>query len=375
MNIDNFLTSGIRFDKTEANLEFRIRFLNAVSLIAIIASIFFILLDLFNIRWMDSTTRQLTEVEGLTGLFIILHLRGRKHTYTFNAWILLIVSYLTFTSALLYIVDDELRPIWYLIWAVASYAILGKICGLGCTALSLLTLLYAKFYLGILISSYALYTFVLTLGVASGMAYAYTSLAYAYFEHIADTLAQMRELANKDALTGLWNLRFFSDASHKFFAMSQRNGDPICLLFIDIDRFKSINDDYGHQLGDHVLREVAIAMSSQLRKSDIISRIGGEEFVVLMPYTDTDGAYTLAEKLRASVAAIPEPIPCDKQRQVTISIGVAYDLRSDTSVIDMQKRADQAMYQAKQLGRNRVEIAGRTNSLSIQQGDFPSSLI
>lgn len=359
MRINNFITSGIHFDKSEANLEFRIRFLNAVSVIAIIASISFILLNIFDIRWMDAITRHLTEFEALTAAGIILHMRGRKHTYTLNAWILVIVSYLTFTSALLYIVKDELRPIWFLIWVVASYVMLGKKVGLMTTAVSLLTVIYAKFFQGVMISNDATYTLILTLSVVSGMTYAYTSLANSYFEDITSNIAQLRDLANKDPLTGLWNLRFFSDASSSLFSISQRNGDPLCLLFIDIDNFKAINDNYGHQIGDHVLCEVASLIASQLRKSDLIGRIGGEEFVVLMPNTNIDGAYILAEKLRVSVATAQNFVPFDSLRGVAISIGIAYDLRSDASVIDMQKRADMAMYQAKQQGRNRVVIAAR----------------
>lgn len=355
--IRNFLASGMHFDDSEENLAFRIRFLNAVALIAILASISFILLDVFEIRWLDKITRRFTELEALTGLCLIWNLRGRKHAYKRSAWILLAVSYLTFCSALLYIVNDELRPVWFLIWVVAAYVMLGKKVGLATTLLSMLTIVCAKYLFDVIISNAALYTFFLTMGVASGMTYAYTSLANSYFSRISEHLNQLRELANKDPLTGLWNLRFFSDASNNLFAICQRNKQAICLLFIDIDHFKLINDNHGHQSGDHVLQEIAALIACGVRKSDLVGRIGGEEFVVLMPDTDLNGAYLRAEKLRLAAQDLRGLIHSDPGRALTISIGIADAYASETSIIDMQKRADLAMYEAKRRGRNRVVIA------------------
>lgn len=358
--IRNFLASGMHFDDSEENLAFRIRFLNAVSLIAILASIAFILLDIFEIRWLGQITRRFTELEALTASCLIWNLRGRKHAYSLSAWILLIVSYLAFCSALLYIVNDELRPVWFLIWVVAAYVMLGQKVGLTTTLISMLTILAAKYLFDVFISNAALYTFFLTVGVASGMTYAYTSLANSYFVRISEHLIQLRELANKDPLTGLWNLRFFSDASDNLFAISQRSGQAICLLFIDIDHFKQINDSYGHQCGDHVLQELAAQIAGGVRKSDLVGRIGGEEFVVLMPDTELDGAYLRAEKIRLGVQALRGLIPSDLGRGLTISIGIASARPSDTSIIDMQKRADLAMYEAKSQGRNRVVISAQS---------------
>lgn len=363
--IRDFLASGMHFDESEENLAFRIRFLNAVALIAILASIAFIALDIAEIRWLDRITRRFTELEAITGACLIWNMRGRKHAYQCSAWILLCVSYLAFCSALLFIVNDELRPVWFLIWVVAAYVMLGKKMGLATTVVSMLTMLCAKYFLDVAISNAALYTFFLTVGVASGMTYAYTSLANSYFAQIKANLIQLRELANKDPLTGLWNLRFFSDAANNLFAISQRNSQPICLLFIDIDHFKLINDNYGHQTGDHVLQEIAALIAGGVRKSDLAGRIGGEEFVLLMPDTDLGGAYTRAEKLRLSVQALRGLIESDPGRGCTISIGIAGALPSDSAIISMQKRADLAMYEAKQQGRNRVAIAGQSANNNI----------
>lgn len=357
LSIREFLTSGIRFEPSEENLEFRIRFLNSVALIAILASVAFIGLDARGIRWMDPITLRFTVLEALVSFLLILNLRGRKQAYGCSAWILLVVSYLAFASALLYIVNDELRAVWFLIWVVAAYVMLGTRAGLATTLVSLLTVVFARFVTAVSISNDALYTFVLTLGVASGMTYAYTRLANSYYRRMTSHFAQMQLLANRDSLTGLWNARFITDASSKMFSMARRSGSPLCLLFIDIDHFKAINDRHGHAIGDQVLCAVAALLSAPLRQSDLLGRIGGEEFVVLMPDTDLDGARILAEKLRLAVEQGRQALPPRSERGVTVSIGVADARPTDASTLNLQKRADAAMYQAKQQGRNRVVTA------------------
>jgi two-component system cell cycle response regulator len=127
------------------------------------------------------------------------------------------------------------------------------------------------------------------------------------------------------------------------------------VLVLDIDYFKSINDTYGHDCGDDVLREFAIRVRKSIRGIDLACRIGGEEFVVVMPETDMAVAATVAERLRRKIAA--EPFPIEQGRRnidVTISIGIASLESSHDTAAQLLKRADQALYRAKRDGRNRV---------------------
>jgi diguanylate cyclase (GGDEF)-like protein len=144
---------------------------------------------------------------------------------------------------------------------------------------------------------------------------------------------------------------------------AQRTGHGLACLIIDVDLFKQINDQHGHHSGDIALREVAQRVDAQIRGSDAAARFGGDEFVVLVPDSDVEHARMLAERIRKAVCESPLQLSPGVQVNLTVSIGVAAILPTRDSV-DLQKTAealmaqsDVALYQAKQLGRNRVEVA------------------
>ncbi len=166
---------------------------------------------------------------------------------------------------------------------------------------------------------------------------------------------RLGELAYHDELTGLLNRRAVMERAQSLLALCGRQGSPISLLMIDIDHFKSINDRYGHAAGDQVLREVGTTLRENLRDSDLLGRIGGEEFLAVLPDTGAEGAMTLAECLRARVGRIVNDF--DEAESVTISLGVttvAGRQGSSASLSDCLKRADEALYRSKREGRNRT---------------------
>ena len=162
----------------------------------------------------------------------------------------------------------------------------------------------------------------------------------------------LSEMANKDKLTGLWNRRALDDQLDAQIAMAQRMSSPFSILLIDIDRFKKINDSFGHQFGDQVLQTMAVTMEQCVRKTDFTARFGGEEFIVLLPNTDQQGAMSLAEKIRSEIETLTV-----WEQIITISIGVStlsheiYDHKSLLSTADI------ALYQSKMRGRNCVTFA------------------
>jgi two-component system cell cycle response regulator len=136
---------------------------------------------------------------------------------------------------------------------------------------------------------------------------------------------------------------------------STARGKPITVLVLDIDFFKAINDNYGHDAGDDVLREFSIRIRKSIRGIDLACRYGGEEFVIVMPETDMAVAATVAERLRRRIATEPFVVDCGtKNLEVTISIGLAGLENADDTAATLLKRADQALYRAKRDGRNRV---------------------
>jgi diguanylate cyclase (GGDEF)-like protein len=165
-----------------------------------------------------------------------------------------------------------------------------------------------------------------------------------------------RVLAMQDGLTGLSNRRSILDALDQQLAMAGRSGQPLSLLMLDLDRFKRVNDSFGHLAGDAVLHQVASGIASRLRAQDIAGRYGGEEFLVILPGTTVDGAVQLAEELRKSIAAERIGIGEGRAITITISIGVCGGVpAAGQRVEDLIGAADQAMYRAKENGRDRVE--------------------
>lgn len=156
-----------------------------------------------------------------------------------------------------------------------------------------------------------------------------------------------------DGLTRLANRRAFEEALQREFSRSTRYARPLSVLVLDIDHFKRVNDTYGHLAGDAALKQIALVLSSNLRRDDIAGRLGGEEFSVILPEIDRAGAITTAEKLRRVIAARTfefEGTPMS----LTISAGVATRAVTDTDPIEMVRRADELLYTAKRDGRNRV---------------------
>ncbi len=174
-------------------------------------------------------------------------------------------------------------------------------------------------------------------------------------EALARQADELRLLATTDALTGLWNRRRFLEQADEELARARRYGRPLSLVMIDIDFFKRVNDSFGHDGGDAVLRWFSDCLRRCLRKTDFLGRLGGEEFSALLPETDADGAVLVAETLREAVAAQPAMLPDGRTIPVTASFGVSQTTESGRDkVSDVLCRADEALYAAKHGGRNRV---------------------
>jgi len=176
-----------------------------------------------------------------------------------------------------------------------------------------------------------------------------------YIEALRARLDQGIELAITDQLTNLYNRRFLDTQLGPLVQRAQCGGEPVSVMAIDIDHFKRCNDTYGHDVGDAILREFAVRLASNVRPSDFACRLGGEEFVVLMPRTNGDIGCLAAERLRRNVCAAPFNAPgAPHPIEITVSIGVACTATADDTPEALLKRADEALYDAKRAGRNRV---------------------
>lgn len=167
----------------------------------------------------------------------------------------------------------------------------------------------------------------------------------------ANYVERMKQLAYLDGLTGIFNRRFFELRIMEEIERARRYGTGMAVIMADIDTFKPLNDEFGHLLGDEVLRQVSSLFHQQLRKIDVVCRYGGEEFAILLSQTSAQHAVTVAEKLRRIVETWQFPgVP----RRVTVSAGVAAFPDQGTTRDELVRAADNGLYAAKQAGRNRV---------------------
>lgn len=176
-----------------------------------------------------------------------------------------------------------------------------------------------------------------------------------YTDFLRNNLDHSLELAVTDPLTGLHNRRFMTAQLGALVKRATQGGDPVAALMVDIDHFKRINDTFGHDIGDEVLREFAVRLATNVRAIDLACRFGGEEFVVVMPDTKLEDAHRIAERLRRHIAGSPFHLAgLDEPLTVTISVGVAATQGESDAPDALLKRADEAVYEAKAGGRNQV---------------------
>ncbi|KCZ51791.1 GGDEF domain-containing protein [Hyphomonas pacifica] len=174
---------------------------------------------------------------------------------------------------------------------------------------------------------------------------------------VASDLFELRKLASIDGLTGQMTRRAFEQESRRVLQLSSRHRHNVSIIGLDVDHFKSINDTYGHAAGDEVLKKVAQSCAETLRTSDMLGRLGGEEFAVLLQETDHEGATQVAEKLRMAISLLRFEFD-GKTVGVTASFGITSNVHGDYDLSTLMEQADAAMYKAKQTGRNRCVAYG-----------------
>jgi polar amino acid transport system substrate-binding protein len=187
-----------------------------------------------------------------------------------------------------------------------------------------------------------------------GFVFILSIILFFYFKQMK-LKKQLQLLSITDSMTKLYNRRYFENTAEHYFQLVKRNKTDLSLIMIDVDNFKQINDNYGHKIGDLVLINLASILISQIRKSDIICRFGGEEFIILLPQTNLEGAALMAEKIRTHIERSNLPLANSGQLNFTVSLGVSQvNILADKNIEDCIKRSDDALYDAKNSGKNKV---------------------
>ncbi|MPQ97071.1 diguanylate cyclase [Modestobacter sp. I12A-02628] len=264
--------------------------------------------------------------------------------------------------------------------AAAAHAALVLVAGIVCATATMVFAIDPVIRLGMPLTVLGPYTLVLVVGLhAADLLMTLLILVFAVYvlrasEHVyrdywtsqsrgaelSDRAAQLQQLSETDALTGVANRLHVDRQLHEEWARTRRDGDQLSLLLVDVDHFKSVNDRYGHPAGDLCLREIAAALvGSAQRTSDLVARWGGEEFLVLLPDTGPDDAHVVAERMRQAVAAL-RPLVGSTELRVNCSIGVVsvsgswMAAHGPAAAVAL---ADDALYTAKRDGRDRISVA------------------
>lgn len=183
----------------------------------------------------------------------------------------------------------------------------------------------------------------------------FSYLSFFYLRMVTSANYKLRKLATTDPLTRLFNRRHMTHMARKEMSKFERSGHPVSFIILDIDHFKMINDQYGHEAGDYVLQEVARVIQDQLRTQDLVARWGGEEFLAILPDTALNDAQASAERIRKGLLDHEWRTPGGEIVELTISAGVS-EYRPDDDFNSAINRADHALYRGKEGGRNRVEL-------------------
>ncbi len=353
MNLAEILFGRVEFQESEGYREFQYKFLLVLLVAGIIATGFFIAVGGDQSPPIPEAHMRSMMMYTLASTVLLFVLRGHKVRFIAVAWAYEIISLAELASALVHVPANELRILWLFTNIPGAYLVLGRTVGALVTVLIVSGLILGNPHLSAPYSPNALATAVIAMIYSAAFFHAYATRSINFFLRMRESNEKLRVMATSDALTGVLNARAYYEICDRMIRFAKRSADPYAVLFIDLDHFKSINDSFGHAAGDHVLKRVAACLSGNLRHSDTLGRIGGEEFSVFLPGTDLNGARQVAEHLRQAIEALMPEVGAGP-RKITASIGVAHNRHADQSIQEIQQQADQAMYKAKARGRNRV---------------------
>lgn len=351
MKSDGTLCRGLA-DIFEELKKHRRRFLLAVILSGLACAILFLQLGHFGIIPNEQPQLVATGIYILLALPLAILLWLKPAAYTPVVWSYNVVTLLLFLRALVAMPHNELRAIWFLLLVAGAFTLIGTMAGWLNVGIAMLAVLGTNWNGAIDYTNTALVTFTVCLIATGTFFHAANWQVASFIERIDRITRHLKQASHTDALTGLANNWAMADVWEEL----ARSPEPVGFLFVDVDHFKSINDCFGHTCGDLVLKTIAHALKTHIDERAVAGRIGGEEFAILLPGADLDGAVMVAERIRSAVERI-RPTIGGQTIDVTASVGVAVSQAPHSQQSVVKRAADAALYRAKQLGRNRVEAA------------------
>lgn len=337
-------------------LEFQHRFLICTLLVCAACTAAYAVFSLFMVLpqplWMRLNWLALTA--AVLGLW--WWLRARPAHYRHITWCLMALTLLSLTVSSVLNPYNPLTFLWLFSTILPAFVLLGRGAGWTLTALAIACASLANVYVHQRFSAVAMQTSVLATLCLALQCHFYVARFRYFFTRMRDYNEHLLQLAQYDTLTGVRNAATYYAQCDQLIRIAQRADRSFAVLFVDLDHFKAINDTHGHAAGDAVLQAVALQLTETVRDTDVLGRVGGEEFSILLPDTDSQGAMELAERLRAAVEALQVQIGPQVFLSVTASLGVTVCREAVHDILHIQHEADQAMYHAKAAGRNRVSL-------------------
>lgn len=359
--LQRLLFGQAEFPESEEYLEFRYKFLCVLMVSSMAFALFF--LALVGLDWVVVDRLYAIELGVFAAITLVLWrvLLRKKQWFRALSWIFEILVLLLITLGAINVPNDELRIVWFYVNISAVYVLAGQRIGFGITVLTGTLFLVGNAYLTAPYSAHAVMTAEIFLAYLSLFFHAHASRSLSYFTRMREYNQRLHQQATHDPLTNVLNARAYYQICEKLLEYARLTGTSQSVLFIDLDHFKSINDRYNHQTGDEVLQSVAHCLRRNLRKTDVLGRIGGEEFSVFLSGTGQEGALAVAETLRKAVENLQPTLTEPHILRLTTSIGVATTQGDwNESMTTIQRRADAAMYEAKKKGRNRVDVVQKS---------------
>jgi len=351
--VESPLIGRIDFEEAEEFVRLRKRFLSALLILSVFFSAFRILLNELGIDRLDAGQDVVLALHATTSAALRVASRGSVRRLLWISWAFVLMSLVAAGVTLTVHSGDDIRVVWFHIHLAAAYLLLGPNAGAAVAVVSVATIVGVDLGFGPILSASSMATLLFSFVALAVTMHIFTERLITYFIHTTTLNRELATLARRDPLTGLLNSRAYRDLCEALPKGAANEGRGAAVMFIDLDRFKSINDTHGHDVGDEVLRQAATRISASVRCVDPVARIGGEEFSVFLSDTKPDEAFEAAERVRRDLEAL-NPSVGGLVLPVTASVGVASIVGGEWNFDELQRRADLAMYRAKREGRNRV---------------------
>lgn len=353
-----FFFGTYRFEEAAQLQEFLHRFLVCTLLVCAactgLSLVLSLRLELPNALWLRLSWLGM----GAVQLGLWLWLRARPQRLRQIAWALMVLNLCILSTSIWLNPLNPLIFLWLFSTILPAFVLLGRSAGWILTGLTILCAILANTYVHQHFSTMSMHTTVFATLCLALQCHFYVARFQYFFTSLQDYNLRLLQLAQYDPLTGVRNAAAYYAQCDQIIRMAQRAQRAFAVLFVDLDHFKLVNDTHGHAAGDEVLRRVAGCLLQTVRDTDVVGRVGGEEFSILLPDTDCQGALELAERIRAAIEGLHVGLESRVCLHVTASLGVAICQDALQNIQQIQREADQAMYHAKATGRNRVSLFG-----------------